>query len=201
MSYQNEAFSNVGEVQAGELIGRFPGTNLKMLYEGGKAYVNEAGTVAQLNLSIRDMVTEEAGEPKGFIGELGRGLAEQLSDPAVALVLKEFLAEQDHYLFYSQTKDGIEVLSIPSVTGNESIDDENIPGMIIVSYSTHGNIPDASDVYTRHIQAIGDRELLSDSETLKKEILEMPTKVNELYKRGLELMKDSPLNQIDIDIN
>jgi len=188
--YQNEKFEQIGDIPAGALVIKFPGTDLKMLYENGKAYVNKENNVGQLALAIRDVATEKAGEVEGMMGELGLQLAEQLSDPSIQQVLKELLEKQDHHLFYSKAEDGTEILCMPGVSGEYQIDDQNIARMVLATYNTQEGVPSAERVYSHHIAAVGDRTLIADRPTLEKEVLGLVPKANGVYEKALELMKD-----------
>ena|SRR3989344_1738124 len=98
MSYKREQFTEVGSIAGGELVLKLPGTDLKMLYQSGTAYVNKKNTVGQLSLTVRNFATAEAGEPEGLLGELGHQVAEQLNDPAVQAHLRKMLAKQATHL-------------------------------------------------------------------------------------------------------
>jgi len=189
--YQNEQFKQVGNIPAGELVVKFPGTDLKMLYEGGKAYVNKNDNIGQLALAIRDIATEEVGKAEGIVGKLGRQLVEQLNNPSIQLVLKEFLSKQDHHLFYSKAEDGTEILCIPGMSGEYQIDDQNIAGMVFATYSTQGEIPGAERVYNHHIAAVGNRKLITDRRTLEKEVIGLVPKANGVYDKILELIREA----------
>ena len=90
--YENEKFEKVGEIPAGALVLKFPGTEVSMLYDSGIAYVNENNNVGQLELGIRDIETKEVGEAEGMMGTLGRQLAEQVNDPDVKVLIKNIIA-------------------------------------------------------------------------------------------------------------
>src|SRR3989344_1515092 len=105
-------FTQIGKINEGELVLKFPGTDFNMPFKQGKAFLSDSG-VGFVSLPIRDAYCEENGEPEGLMGSLGKDLADLLSDPSVKSLLKEKLASRDHSLFYSRGQDGIEILCLP----------------------------------------------------------------------------------------
>jgi len=188
--YENEKFEKVGEIPAGALVLKFPGTEVSMLYDSGIAYVNENNNVGQLELGIRDIETEEVGEPEGMMGTLGRQLAEQINDPDVKDLIKNMLKDVNHHLFYSKAEDGTEIVTILGMTGKNMIDDENVEDVVVASYSASGQVPNAEVVYGFHVSAVGDRKLVKDKEAMEKAAMGLASKTNELYDKALELAKN-----------
>lgn len=186
--YSKEGFTEVGKIAAGELVLKFPGTDLKMLYQSGTAYVNGKNTVGQLSLAVRDFAAVEAGEAEGLMGMLGCQLAEQLNDSSTQALLRKVLAKHDTHLFYSKSKDGIEMLSLPG--SGDIIEDQIIEGMVIALYSTSGEIPSADRVYRHYMKAVGKRKLVADRKMLETEVLQLVPKANGVYVKALELMKE-----------
>lgn len=188
--YSKEGFTEVGKIAAGELVLKLPGTDFKMLYEGGAAYINRKNTIGQLSLAVRALTTIKVGEPEGLAGEVGCQMAEQLNDPSIQAQLKEELAKEDTHLFYSRSRGGIELISLPGMSEEYGIDDQNFDGMVIASYSTSGETPSAERVYKHHLEAVGKRKLVADRKMLETEVLQLVPKANGVYVKALELMKE-----------
>ena len=157
-----------------------------MPYEKGTAYINENNNIGQLTVEIRGMTGEEVGEAEGMSGDLGRMLADQLSDPETRELIKEFLSDKDHHLFYSRAEDGTEIISIPGMKGEYEIDHEFADGIVLATYSINGEIPEALRVYNHHTEAIGDLPLRADRTALEEEVLGLASKTNDVYAQILE---------------
>jgi hypothetical protein len=187
--FKDEKFKKVKDLGKGEIVVKLPGTDMKMPYSGGEAFVNKKGTIGYNSLKVYDLYTKSTGKAEGMLAGLGENLAEQLNDPDVKGLIKKMLAQEDNYLFFSKTKDGKDVITLPSMKDN-SIDDETLEGLVLGGYSTAGNLPSLNKVYALHLQAIGDREVIADKAVLEKETLELTSKVNDVYKKILKLMEE-----------
>lgn len=188
--FSDEKFKKVKDLDKGEVVVKLPGTDMKMPYSEGKAFVNEEGTIGYNALKVYDVFTESTGKAEGLLGSLGEQLAEQLNDPDVKGLIKKMLAEEDTYLFFSKTKDGKDVITLPSMKDAE-VDDKTLEGLVLGGYSTAGKLTSLKKVYALHLQAIADRDLIADKAVLEKETLELVPKVNEVYKKILKLMEES----------
>ncbi len=162
-----------------------------MLYESSTAYINKSDNVGHLSLAIRDFETEEDGEAEGFVGGIGRMMAEQLNNPSVKKMVRKMLADHDHHLFYSMADDGTEIVCIPGTDDKFQIDDQSIKGLVVASYSTHGEIPSAEQVYGHHVSAVCHRTLLSDRPFIRQEVLDLAATVNGIYEKAFGIMKES----------
>ena len=182
-------FEQIGTLNEGELVIKFPGTDLKMPYKSGRVFLNNVG-VGYVALAIRDAYCEENGEARGLVGSLGRQLGELLRSPIMRSRLREFLLPRDLSLFYSQGQDGVEILCIPGVSGEDDIDDRSIPHMVVATYSTGREIPSAEKVYAHHMKAVGFRRLITDGSTLERELLQLVPKANWVYERALQIMEE-----------
>jgi hypothetical protein len=189
--YEHETFEQVGNIEPGELVMKLPGTDVKMLYSQGEAFVNSTGDVGYNALNVTDMVAEEAGEAEGMFGILGKQLREQLSDPRIKPLLREIFAQDSMYLFVSKGTDGRTLLTIPSMT-DEGIDDENLAGFVLGGYSTAGgSMRPVDNIYAFHSQVTAGRELVSDRATLEREVLTLVPTANGVYEKALEAMRSS----------
>lgn len=187
---KDEKFRKIKDLGKGEIVMKLPGTDIKMPYSEGKAFVNKKGTIGYNALKVYDVTTESTGEAEGLIGSLGEQLAEQLKDPTVKGIIQKMMAEEDTYLFFSKTKDGKDALTLPSMKDTE-IDDKSLEGFIIGGYSTAGNkLPSLEKVYAFHLQVIADRDLITDSATLEKEVINLVPKVNGLYEKVVKLIQE-----------
>ena len=189
--YRNEEFKEIGFIGKGEVVVKFPGTDMKMLYSGGKTYVNKSGTVAHLALDLTDFVAEDSGEPaNGLLGELGDMIKGQINDPSIRPQLLKSVTANPLSLFYSQVKDGKAIVTIPGFTGEESINAESSEDYIVASYALVGSTPPADQVYPLHAKAVGNQEIVSDPKMLANEALTLGTKANEIYVLGMKLAND-----------
>lgn len=186
----DEKFKKIKDLGEGEIVMKFPGTDMKMLYSEGKAFVNKEGTIGYNALKVYDVIAESTGEAEGLIGYLGRQFTEQLKDPDVKGLIQKVLAEEDTYLFFSKTKDGKDVITVPSMK-DEEIEDKAIEGLIVGGYGTAGKLPSLKKVYAFHLRVISDRDLIADKTALEKETLELVPKVNKFYEKVLKLIEES----------
>lgn len=192
--YQNENFNAVGSVETGELVMKLPGTDIRMPYKQGTAYVNATGNVGHLALNVSKLVAEASDEPaEGMMGTLGEMLREQLSTPEAKKMLKKLLAEQPVHLFYSRTVAGTEILTLPGMGTENNVDDNNIERMVVALYTTQGHFPPAEKVYALHGEAVGERELLADRKILVEEIQCLVTTANQVYEAILEVVNKNSL--------
>lgn len=186
----DEKFEKIKDLEKGEIVVKLPGTDMKMAYSGGEAFVNKKGTIGYNSLKVYDVYTESTGKAEGMLAELGENLAAQLNNPDVKGLIKKMLTQEDNYLFFSKTKDGKDVITLPSMKDN-NIDDKTLEGLVLGGYSTAGNLPSLKKVYALHLQAIGDREVIADKAVLEKETIELTSKVNDVYKKILKLIEES----------
>ena len=185
-------FERIGSLGNGELVLKLPGTDFKMVFEGGKAYLSDNLTIGYVSLPVKKIDCQENGEPKGMFGELGRQMAEQLMAPMAKTLLDKVLSSRDMSLFYSMTERAIEIISLPGMSAEEQISEENgIPNMVLAIYSLNSKIPSAERVYALHLDAVGDRRHIRDRATLENEVLRLVSKVNGVYEKSLQLMRDS----------
>ena len=191
--YQNEDFKPVGEVSAGELVLKLPGTNLKMLYSSGTGYVNGSNNVAHLQLVLAGMVAEESGEPaEGMAGTLGEMLREQISAPGGQRLIQETMVGNNLHLFYSRVRDGKSILALPGLSEKDMVDSENHPEFTVLSYNTRSDSLGYVDaVYGFHSRVAADFELVADRAELEREVLTLADKANGVYDLGLRLMRES----------
>ncbi|MCK5026413.1 MAG: hypothetical protein KAS15_07475 [Nanoarchaeota archaeon] len=187
--YKNQKFEQIGNIPDGELVVKFPGTDLKMHYEDGKAYVNKGNNIGQLALTITDFTTEDTSEEKGIIGKFGSQLSEQLNIYKKQFNSRKLLAKQNYHLFYSKAEDRTEIISMPSLIRGDNIYENHLPGMTLVTYDPMGKEISAEKVLRQHIATVGGKKLISDRQTLKKEVLELVPKVNDVYEEYFEIMK------------
>jgi hypothetical protein len=185
-----ENFNQIGEIPKGELVIKFPGTDLKLVCKKGKAFLSNTG-IGYVSLPVRDAYCAENGEPEGLFGTLGIILAEQINNPSSKHLLRKRLALGDFSLFYSQTRKGIEVLCVPGISENNEIDTKNIPRMSIAAYSTTNGIPSAEEVYVLHMKVVGKEKLITNKSILEKEVLHLIPKVNRFYEKALQIMNES----------
>ena len=183
-----KGYEQIGTISEGELVMKLPGTDLKMPYKKGEAFVNQAG-VGYISLPIRDAYCVKTGQSKGLSGMLGELLAEQLNDPEVKKMLKKTLT-RDHHLFYSRAQDGVEMLCLPWIAEENYIDDQSMPNVVLASYTTNGRIPTFKETYAHHLRGVGKRELVTDKNILEREILQLVPKANGVYGQALQTMKE-----------
>ena len=190
----DEKFQEIKALDKGEVVMKLPGTDIILPYSEGSAFVNEKGTIGYNALKVREVLTRATGEAEGLVGAFGKHLAEQLNDPNVKELIKEMMASEDTYLFFSKIKDGKDILTMDILTmpnmNNNCVDDQNIEGVIVGVYSTSGSLSSLEKVYEFHLQVIADRDLITDRAPLEKEVLKLVPKVNEVYEKELELMKE-----------
>lgn len=192
----DEKFKKVKDLGKGEIVMKLPGTDMKMPYSEGKAFVNKEGTIGYNALKVYDVSTESTGKAEGLLGIIGEQLAEQLSDPDVKGLIKKMMAEEDIYLFFSKTKDGKDVITLPSMKDDE-IYDKILEGLVLGGYSTAGSkLPSLKKIYAFHLQVIADRDVIADKAVLEKETLELVPKANEAYKKLLKLMEGSVMEEL-----
>ena len=186
-------FKQIGTLDAGELVLKLPGTDIKMPYKSGRAFLSDSG-VGHVALAVQDIYCEETDdEAEGFMGFLGEQITPLINDPSLKAIIKKTLSERDVSLFYSQDQGGVEILSIPGLSREDGIDDQIIPNMVVASYNTEGEIQNAEKVYALHMEAVGNRRLITDRSTLEREVLQLVPKANGVYEKVLEAMKISPL--------
>lgn len=187
--YQNEQFSQVGTVPAGELVIKIPGSDLKMPFSEGKAYVNARGNMGYVALNVTDVVVEPTGEEAGLFAVVGGAIAEQLQDPNVRASLQAVLASSKTPLAYSRGVDGREFITIPGASGESGIEDGLFENAVVGVYSTSDGPVSAEQVYALHCQAVGDAKLVEDKKEITKATLSLVDRANKIYEEGLALMK------------
>ena len=183
-------FSQIGTIDEGELIMKLPGMDFKMPYKKGNAFLNNSG-IGYVSLPIREFYCQKNGESTGLMGSLGEQMAEQLKNPSVKILMKEALALSNHSLFYSRAENGIEILCLPGMSGEDNIDDINIPNTVLATYcGNEGKVPSFEEIYAFHLSAVGERKIITDRSKLEKEVLRLVPKVNNVYESVLQLMKE-----------
>ncbi len=188
--YSTQNVKKYCSTEPGELIIRYPGTDVKLLYERSKRFVNEAGTMGYLALKVVDLVAQEtADEPIGQGGQVGLAMRAQSANPQVKPLIQKLFASNPVTLGYSKTTNGKEVLTTPMLTGGLYVDDSSIDGLIICAYGLAGRIPSLEEVYQFHNNAVVGKDLVADVGLLEQETQSLVGKANKLYQQALELMK------------
>lgn len=178
--YKNEKFQCIENFPPGKLVVKYPGTDFKMLYESGKAYINRENNIGELILVINDIIPEETDKADKTNIPM---FAKELNDPQSKIVLNQFLATHNFSLFYSKAEDGTEILSIPGLSKGYQINDTDIPKTVFAIYPLILNPNE--EVYNLHTAVIGNRKLISDRLTLEKEVLGLVQKANSIYEKVL----------------
>jgi len=194
--YQNENFQEVASLSGGELVMKLPGTDVRMPFDRGIAYVNAAGNAGHLALYLNNIVAEASEEPaEGMMATLGEMLREQLSTTEAKKILKQVISQQPLHLFYSKTrtKEGTEILTLPGMGSENLVDYTHIEGIVVATYTTKGNFPSVEKAYALHGEAVGEKRLIADRKLITKETKGLVKKANQVYKTILEVIKENPL--------
>ncbi len=188
--YKTENFRQCCTLGPGELILKFPGTDVKLLYGPSGGFVNEAGTVGYVGLNVVDLVplaTEE--QPSGIAGQIGLAMRAQSANPAAKPFIQRLLASNPVILGYSKTTTGKDVLTHPMLTAGLAVDDRSIDGLVICSYGLAGRIPPVEEVYGFHQKAVEGRDLVADGGLLEQQTQNLVGRANRFYQQALELMR------------
>ncbi len=188
--YNTEDFKQCCSVEPGELVLKFPGTDVKLLYEKSNGFVNGSGTMGYLALKVLDLVTQEtADEPLGQAAQIGLAMRAQSANPALKPYVQRLLASNPVTLAYSRTTSGKEILTTPMLTGGLYVDDRSIDGLVVCSYGLAGRVPPVEEVYQFHQNAVVGKALVVDMGLVEQETRSLVGKANRLYQQALELMK------------
>jgi len=188
--YNTEDFKQCCSVEPGELVLKFPGTDVKLLYNESKGFVNGSGTMGYLALNVVDLVTQEtADEALGQAAQIGLAMRAQSANPALKPYVQKLLASNPVTLGYSITKARKEVLTTPMLTGGLYVDDRSIDGLVVCSYGLAGRVPSVEEVYQFHQNAVVGKDLVADLGLLEQQTPDLVRKANRLYQQALELMK------------
>jgi len=188
--YKNEEFQPVDTINKGELVMKFPGTNIKIPYESGITFMNKAGTVGCVALNITDLIAESVCEPKGLMGEQGSKIAKLLQEPSSKEQIKQRIKTLPLSIFYSKTLDDLEVFTIPIISDRVQINNQNFPKMVIRTYNVLIAIPSVEQVYdTIHAQVISYRKLSKDKANLEVDLKTLTKKTNIIYDLAFKLMR------------
>lgn len=205
--YKTEkTFQQAGVLGPGELVVKVPGTNFRMPYSSGEAFVSE--DVGYVALNIADLVAESTGdapnidfekEPKlkkeffpwMYMGQSGKDLAAKLNNQSEGKEILRKLKSDRLYLAYSNF-DGHEALTIPGTAVhilNAAIDEINFYRLDVALYDILFMIELGVEQRLHNTLAFHSTALAGlepnlnpvDKETLENGVLQLVSKANRVY--------------------
>ncbi len=180
-------FEQIGDIADSTLILKFPGTDIRMPFTNGEAYMNRLGMVF-VSFNFVDSYAVKNGEPKGAYGIVGQMISDELANPMLKARTLENFRNNPCHLFYSLGKAGIEVLTIPGMESNSTCEMDN---RLVTFYETrlYDAMPTMEKVQELHKNSAGLMELAKDRRSLDKEVLKIISKANESYEQAMHAMR------------
>ena len=189
---QTKKFEQIGKINDGELIIKYPGLDFKINYSGGKAYLNKNKYTGFIELKSRYFVAKEAKDYSDTpLGILGSSMVDQINSNELA---KEGFSKRNIFILYSKTEDGKEIIVMPGINSPTEIYDDTENNAIIGQHNM-SELPLFGQLYELYETIVKEGELKISKNLSEDDILALVPKANAAYENVLKLIMKKEENQ------